>query len=94
MTGEYSTAEFRARFADQARDAAARADAIIAVSAFTGSQGQACCSTWIRHRSPSVVHHGTRNLAFPPGVRREKVILNVGADSRTCKNIARLVDDL
>src|SRR3954465_2104167 len=35
MTGEYSTAEFRARFAEQARDAAERADAVIAVSEFT-----------------------------------------------------------
>src|ERR1041385_1677494 len=39
LTGEYSTAEFRARFAEQARDAAARADAIIPVSALTGQQG-------------------------------------------------------
>ena len=38
MTGEYSTPEFRARFTEQARDAAARADAIIAVSEFTASQ--------------------------------------------------------
>ena len=38
MTGEYSTPEFRARFTAQARDAAARADAVIAVSEFTRSQ--------------------------------------------------------
>ena len=38
MTGDYSTAEFRARFSAQARDAARRADAIIAVSAFTAAQ--------------------------------------------------------
>ena len=38
MTGEYSTAEFRVRFTEQARDAAARADAIVTVSAFTRDQ--------------------------------------------------------
>ena len=38
MTGEYSTPEFRARFTAQARDAARRADAVIAVSEFTKSQ--------------------------------------------------------
>ena len=35
---EYSTAEFRARFAEQARHAAARADLIICVSQFTANQ--------------------------------------------------------
>src|ERR1022692_1828494 len=38
MSGEYSTPEFRARFTAQARDAAYRADAVIAVSEFTRSQ--------------------------------------------------------
>src|SRR5208283_2235400 len=38
LTGEYSTPEFRARFARQARDAAARSDAIVAVSEFTRRQ--------------------------------------------------------
>ena len=38
MSGEYSTPEFRARFTAQARDAAERADAVIAVSEFTRSQ--------------------------------------------------------
>ncbi len=40
LTGEYSTPEFRQRFAQQARDAAERADLIIAVSAFTAQQVQ------------------------------------------------------
>src|SRR3954454_7102995 len=38
MTGEYSTPDFRARFTAQARQAANRADAIIAVSSFTKKQ--------------------------------------------------------
>src|SRR5207248_745294 len=38
LTGEYSTVEFRRRFADQARDAAARSDLIITVSEFTARQ--------------------------------------------------------
>src|SRR5580692_2995917 len=38
LTGEYSTPEFRARFAAQARDAAARADIVITVSEFTRGQ--------------------------------------------------------
>src|ERR1700676_418873 len=37
MTGDYSSPEFRARFTAQARDAAARSDRIIAVSAFTAA---------------------------------------------------------
>src|SRR5579863_4003615 len=89
MTGEYSTPEFRARFAAQARDAAARADAIIAVSAFT--RGQVISLLGVDPARVSVVHHGTRRLSFPPGVRREQVILNVGAIQKR-KNIARLVE--
>ena len=38
LSGDYSTPEFRERFAAQAREAAARADLIIAVSVFTASQ--------------------------------------------------------
>src|ERR1035441_2222495 len=39
LTGEYSTPEFRRRFAEQARDAAGRSDRIIAVSQFTAPLG-------------------------------------------------------
>ena len=38
LTGDYSTPEFRRRFAAQARQAAAASDAIIAVSEFTARQ--------------------------------------------------------
>ena len=89
MSGEYSTPEFRERFTAQARDAAARASAIIAVSAFT--KGQVVSLLGVDAEKVRVVHHGTRKLRFPPGVRREKIILNVGA-VQTRKNIARLVE--
>lgn len=88
LTGDYSTADFRVRFASQAREAAARADAIIAVSAFTASQV-------VEHlkADPSkvhVVHHGVRELAYPPR-KRENVILNVGA-VQVRKNVERIVE--
>ena len=90
MTGEYSTPEFRARFTAQARDAAARADAIIAVSEFTRSQVVSLLG--IDPARVHVVHHGTRKLpASGPAVAREPVILNVGAIQKR-KNIARLVE--
>ena len=88
VSGEYSTPEFRARFTEQARDAAARADAIIAVSEFTRSQVISLLG--VEPSRVRVVHHGTRRLIFPQ-VERQKVILNVGA-IQTRKNIARLVE--
>ena len=91
MTGEYSTSEFRARFTAQARDAAERADAVIAVSEFTRSQVVSLLG--VDPARVHVVHHGTRKFPeqgnAPPG--REKVILNVGAIQKR-KNIARLVE--
>jgi glycosyltransferase involved in cell wall biosynthesis len=87
-SGEYSTPEFRARFIAQARDAAARADAIITVSEFT--RGQVISLLGVEPSRVHAVHHGTRRLEFP-AVERQKVILNVGA-IQTRKNIARLVE--
>jgi glycosyltransferase involved in cell wall biosynthesis len=91
MTGDYSTPEFRARFTAQARDAAVRADAVIAVSEFTRSQVVSLLG--VDPAKIHVVRHGIRNLAEPPGAppSREKVILNVGAIQKR-KNIARLVE--
>jgi glycosyltransferase involved in cell wall biosynthesis len=91
MTGEYSTPEFRARFTAQARDAAARADAVIAVSEFTRSQVVSLLG--VEPARVHVVHHGTRKFAEPliAPPAREKVILNVGAIQKR-KNIARLVE--
>jgi glycosyltransferase involved in cell wall biosynthesis len=90
LTGEYSTPEFRKRFAAQARDAAARADMVIAVSEFT--RGQVISLLGVEPARVRVVHHGTRALAFPgTPSSREKIILNVGAIQKR-KNIARLVE--
>ena len=88
MTGEYSTSEFRLRFTAQARDAAARADIVIAVSGFTKSQVVSLLA--VEPSKVRVVHHGVRGLAYPP-VARAKVILNVGTIQKR-KNIARLVE--
>lgn len=88
LTGEYSTPEFRARFARQARDAAARSAAVIAVSAFTRSQVVSLLG--VEPGKVHVVHHGIRPLDFPAAAR-ERVILNVGAIQKR-KNIARLVE--
>jgi glycosyltransferase involved in cell wall biosynthesis len=88
MTGEYSTPEFRARFEAQARDAAARSAAIVAVSEFTKSEVVSLLG--VPASKVRVVHHGIRDLAFSP-VTREKIVLNVGAIQKR-KNIARLVE--
>ncbi|HMC60358.1 MAG TPA: glycosyltransferase family 1 protein [Candidatus Solibacter sp.] len=88
LTGEYSTPEFRARFARQARDAAARSAAVIAVSAFTRSQVVSLLG--VEASRVHVVHHGIRQLDLP-AVAREPIILNVGAIQKR-KNIVRLVE--
>lgn len=90
ISADYSTPEFRARFAEQARHAAQRSDMIIAVSAFTASQ-----IVQLLDVDPSrirVVHHGVHP---PPAgldvIPREPMILSVGAIQRR-KNIVRLVE--
>ena len=88
LTGEYSTEEFRARFAAQASDAARRSAAIIAVSAFT--RNAVVSLLGVEASKVRVIHHGVRDLPYCP-TPREKVILNVGAIQRR-KNIARLVE--
>ena len=60
LTGDYSTREFRDRFAAQAREAASRADLIIAVSAFTA--GQVTSLLNVETERIRVVHHGVRPL--------------------------------
>jgi glycosyltransferase involved in cell wall biosynthesis len=99
LTGEYSTPEFRTRFAGQARDAAVRADMVIAVSEFTRSQVISLLG--VEPARVRVVHHGAGALAvtggtfpgtaLPDSIARQKVILNVGAIQKR-KNIARLVE--
>jgi glycosyltransferase involved in cell wall biosynthesis len=77
LSGDYSTPEFRERFAAQARDAASAADLIVAVSAFTASQVEHHLNvpaTRIR-----VIHHGVLPRPVHPEIPREKIILCVGA---------------
>jgi glycosyltransferase involved in cell wall biosynthesis len=88
LTGEYSTPDFRARFAAQAREAAERARLIIAVSEFT--RGEVISLLGVAPERVRVVHHGVRPLPPAAGIAREKVILSAGA-IQTRKNIARLV---
>lgn len=89
LTGEYSTPEFRARFAAQARDAARRAAALVTVSEFTRSQVVALLG--VEAARVRVVRHGARAWPQRAETPREKMILNVGAIQRR-KNIARLVE--
>lgn len=87
FSGEYSTPEFRARFVKQAREAAAGADLIIAVSQFTAGQVEEYLgvpSSRIR-----VVHHGVVPRKIPQ-LPRENVVLCLGAIQRR-KNQAALV---
>jgi glycosyltransferase involved in cell wall biosynthesis len=89
ISGDYSTPEFRERFAAQARAAAERSDLIITVSAFTARQVEQ-----LLHVEPSrirVIHHGARPPVPGGPVRREPIVLSVGAIQRR-KNIVRLVE--
>ena len=87
MTGDYSTPEFRERFAQQARDAAGRSDLIIAVSDFTAQQVESLLG--VERSRIRTVHHGVR-MPAPVLLARENLILFVGAIQRR-KNIARLI---
>jgi glycosyltransferase involved in cell wall biosynthesis len=90
LTGEYSSAEFRARFSEQARYAADRSDMIIAVSEFTKQQVVSCLK--VEPQRVRVVPHGvSMPEATPPLERREKIILCVGA-LQVRKNVSRLVE--
>lgn len=91
MTGDYSSPEFRARFTEQARQAAANSDAIIAVSRFTAAQienllGVEPSRIHVVHHG---VHHGVHSL-LSPAAPRENLVLAVGVIQRR-KNVARLV---
>ncbi len=88
ITGEYSTAEFRARFTEQARRAAERSDVIIAVSQFTADQVRDLL--WISEDRIRVIHHGVRTPASLDDFTRENLVLTVGAIQKR-KNVARLV---
>lgn len=90
MTGEYSTPEFRARFTAQAREAADRADWIIAVSEFTASQVHSLLG--VSRERIRVVPHGADLPSTPPVASgREPLVLHVGALQKR-KNLVRLID--
>lgn len=91
LTGEYSSPEFRIRFAEQARCAAAHADLIVAVSQFTATQLMQLLK--VERSRIRVVHHGVHLPAGrPPGDDdRDNLILHVGA-IQTRKNVNRLVE--
>jgi glycosyltransferase involved in cell wall biosynthesis len=91
MTGDYSTPEFRARFTEQARNAAERSDLIIAVSQFTAGQVEALLR--VKKSRIRVIPHGVRMPGAIPEDRRRNLILTVGAIQKR-KNIARLVQAL
>jgi glycosyltransferase involved in cell wall biosynthesis len=90
LSGDYSTTDFRSRFAAQARAAAERSDLIIAVSQFTARQVEELLK--VEPGRIRVIPHGTRprTLSQPPQ-NREQMILFVGAIQRR-KNIVRLVE--
>ena len=87
LTGDYSTPEFRARFAEQARRAAELSDAIIAVSQFTAAQVETHLK--IPAERIRVIPHGVRIPQAAAGPR-EKLVLFIGAIQRR-KNVARIV---
>jgi O-antigen biosynthesis alpha-1,2-mannosyltransferase len=88
MTGDYSSAEFRSRFAEQARAAAHRSERIVAVSGFTAQQVIELLG--VEPARVRVVHHGVR-VPRESRTPREKIILHVGAIQRR-KNVARLIE--
>jgi glycosyltransferase involved in cell wall biosynthesis len=87
LTGDYSTPEFRERFAIQAREAAAGADLVIAVSAFTASQIEEYLH--VPGSRIRIIHHGVIRRPIPD-LPREKIALCVGAIQRR-KNQAMLI---
>lgn len=88
MTGDYATPEFRARFTEQARQAAARSDLIIAVSDFTA--GQLCDLLRVERSRIRVIPHGVHRPQEEEPSKRENMILSIGSLQRR-KNIIRLV---
>ena len=88
LSGDYSSPEFRQKFAQQAREAAERSNLIIAVSKFTARQVQELLN--VEPARIRVIPHGVRRPAIVPG-RREQLILFVGAIQRR-KNVTRLIE--
>ncbi|MBX9600726.1 MAG: glycosyltransferase family 4 protein [Bryobacteraceae bacterium] len=91
MTGDYSSAEFRARFTRQAVQAAARADLIISVSRATAEHLEQLLK--VEPSRIRVIPHGVHLPAGAPPAdsQRENVILFVGVLQKR-KNSQRLVE--
>jgi alpha-1,3-rhamnosyl/mannosyltransferase len=90
LSGNYSTPDFRARFAAQARTAAGRSDIVIAVSRFTARQVEQLLK--VDPARIRVIPHGTRPPPInPTPTTREQMLLFVGAIQRR-KNVIRLVE--
>ena len=89
MTAQYSTPEFRKRFTEQAKRAAANADLIIAVSQFTADQVHDLLNVPVSRIR--VVPHGVHQLSLNLPVQRENVVLFVGV-LQLRKNIVRLLE--
>jgi glycosyltransferase involved in cell wall biosynthesis len=93
MTAEYSSAEFRVRFTEQAKRAAEHSDRIVAVSEFTASQVTALLGfdrTLIRV-IPHGVHIPNSSAEEAANQTKDRTILFVGALQQR-KNIIRLVE--
>jgi glycosyltransferase involved in cell wall biosynthesis len=88
LSGDYSTPGFRHKFAALARAAAERSDLIIAVSRFTAQQLQDLLK--VEPGRIRVIPHGVKRVPETPLVKREQMILFVGAIQRR-KNVTRLV---
>jgi glycosyltransferase involved in cell wall biosynthesis len=90
LSGDYSSAEFREKFARKAREAAERSDLIIAVSRFTAGQVESLLK--VDAARIRVIPHGVRLAPRAPDpAKREQMILFAGALQRR-KNIIRLVE--
>lgn len=98
MTGEYSTPEFRQRFAYLARETAKRADHVIAVSNHTAAL--VADQLAFPRESITVIHHGVEALAIPSPERRRAVLSDLGVTRpfvlhvgslQVRKNIERIV---
>jgi glycosyltransferase involved in cell wall biosynthesis len=90
LSAEYSSAEFRERFAAQAREAAERSDRIIAVSAFTARQVVELLG-YPAERVRVVPHGVDLPQRIRPVEAREKIVLTVGAVQKR-KNTKRLIE--
>lgn len=89
FTADYSTPEFRARFQQQARHAAQRADLILCVSHFTAGQVEEILG--VPAARLRITPHGVDLPALAQQQQREPLVLHVGAVQKR-KNLVRLIE--